>query len=271
MKLSPPDARILGKFTLHHVAGILRPALSAMVGFITLFICWQLLSDYLLPADRRWLLPPPSESFTYILEHFPSFLEASLATGSASALGLFVGALAGFIIAIFFHLVPSFERTLLPFVSTLPAVPIVSIAPLIAVWFGFGLSSRIVIVAFITFFPVLVTVLAGLSSGYRPQREYCLAIGAPLGKRLLYMDLPAALGYFAAGLKAAAPVAVVGAIVAEYVAPKNGLGYLVLTNALRTNVVGVVASALACAGIGLLFVGIVNIMCKVVLARFPAD
>ena len=248
-----------------------RPVGRGVLGLFGLLFVWQLLSTTLLPEARRWLLPPPTAVIPYIVERGTVYWQAGCETALASTLGLLLGALAGLLLAIGFHLSRVAERTLLPFVSTLPAVPIVSVAPLIAVWLGFGITSRLVIVAFITFFPVLVTVLAGLSTGYRTQREYCLAIGAPMAKRLLYMDLPAALAYFAAGLKAAAPVAVVGAIVAEYVAPKNGLGYLVLSNALRTNITGVVASALACAVLGLIFAGFVGLLCRLVLRRFPAE
>lgn len=266
-----PHGIELARKTLRFVTPSQSVVISTTAGLMFVLLSWFLLSTVLLSEESRWLLPPPNQVFLYLLDQHATFTEAAWETGLSSALGLLAGAGAGFLLAFVFHVVPSFGRALLPFVSTLPAVPIVAIAPLVAVWFGFGITSRVLIVAFITFFPVLVTVLTGLSNGYRAQREYCAALGARLSRRLLYMDLPSALAYFAAGLRSAAPVAVVGAIVAEYVSPKNGLGYLVLTNALRTNVVGVVASALACAFLGLFFVGIVNLICRGVLARFPAD
>lgn len=244
---------------------------SAATGFLIVVIFWHLVSSVFLPEEQRWLLPPPGPVLDYLCEHSDLYLSAGFETGGASLWGLLAGSGAGFLLALAFHVVPASERALLPFVSTLPAVPIVSIAPLVAVWFGFGMTSRVLIVAFITFFPVLVTVLTGLSNGYRAQREYCMALGARLPQRLMLMDLPAALAYFAAGLRTAAPLAVVGAIVAEYVSPKDGLGYLVLSNALRTDVLGVIASAVACALLGLAFVGGINVICRGVLVRFPTE
>ena len=239
-------------------------------GFFGVLGIWKL-TNGLMPEESRWLLPAPDEVIEYLVDRPSVIANAAFVTGESSLIGLLAGAFFGLLLGLIFHLIPFLNKSLLPFISTLPAIPVVAIAPLVVVWFGFGLTSRVLIVAFITFFPVLVTVLTGLSQGYRAQREFFEAQGVKWGLRLRYMDGPAALGYFGVGLRTAAPFAVVGAIVAEYVAPRDGLGYLVLTNALRTNLVGVIASAIACAALGLVFVGGVKWLSNQLTKHFPPE
>ncbi len=232
--------------------------------------CWQGAS-LVVPEENRWLLPGPLSVLAYLWNHLPDFGAAAGSTLVPSLVGFAAGAGAGFALAVIFHLLPAISRAALPVVSTLPAVPIVAIAPLIVLWLGFGLSSRVFIVAFITFFPILVTVLTGLSQGYPSQREYLEMQSVPLGTRFLYMDLPASLAFLGAGIRTAAPLAVVGAIVAEYVAPKAGLGYLVITYALRTDVTGTMAAALTCASLGLLFSAAAGILGRSLERVFPGE
>ena len=205
---------------MHAIAGWFRgDAVYWALGSLGVLTIWQL-TNLLMPEASRWLLPPPGEVFGYLGDRPSVVANAAFVTGASSLIGLVAGAFFGLVLGLIFHLVPALNKSLLPFISTLPAVPVVAIAPLVVVWFGFGLTSRVMIVAFITFFPVLVTVLTGLSQGYRSQREFFEAQGVKWGLRLRYMDGPAALGYFGVGLRTAAPIAVVGAIVAEYVAPR---------------------------------------------------
>ena len=254
-----------------HWISLGRDTAFRLGGVVFILLIWQFLSTVGLSEARQWLLPAPLAVFRFCEEHSAELWSAALETSTGTALGLGVGAAVAFILALVFHLIPMLSRTVLPFVSTLPSVPIVAVAPLVVVWIGFGLSSRVVIVAFICFFPILISILTGLSQGYPSQREFFRMQGASLRSRLLYMDLPAAIVFFCAGLRASAPIAVVGAIVAEYVAPKAGLGYMVLTNALRTNVTGLVASAFGCALLGLFFSGVAIGVGKILLRLFPAE
>ena len=248
----------------------LQSAASAVFGFVFV-LCFWYVARFLVTADNRWLLPSPYEVAKLVLTNGTTFLNAAVSTGQATLLGFAVGAITGFCMAIAFHLIPSVGRALLPFVSTLPAIPVIAVAPLVVLWLGFGISSKVFIIAFICFFPVLVTVLAGLTQGYPAQREFLKMQGASRRARFLYMDLPSAVTFFGAGIKTAAPLAVIGAIVAEYVAPKDGLGYLVLTYALRTNTTGVIAAALSCACLGLLFSGFAALSGALLQRRFPPE
>jgi NitT/TauT family transport system permease protein len=240
------------------------------LGLGSLLLIWQI-GAMAIPTYMQWLAPAPLEVGRYLVKNAREFAVALAETALSSSIGLLVGATIGFLLAIAFHLMPPIERAIYPIVSSLPAIPVVAIAPLIVLWFGYELKAKVFIVTFICFFPILVTVLTGLREGYAAQREYLRMQGAPMKATLRYMDLPASLGYFAAGLKTAAPIAVVGAIVAEYVAPKRGLGYLVISYALRTDITGVIAAALTSMLLGLAFAGITSAGAEVMRRRISGD
>jgi NitT/TauT family transport system permease protein len=137
-------------------------------------------------------------------------------------------------------------------------LPKVAIAPLFIIWFGYGLTSKIVITALVCFFPVLVSVIAGFHSTDKDQLDMMKAFGATKWQTLMRLRIPSALVLIFAGLEIAAVLAVIGAIVGEFVGAQVGLGYLVVTLNFSMDVPGVFAVLIVLSAIGLAMHGLMR-------------
>ena len=139
------------------------------------------------------------------------------------ALGVSVATVLGYLVARSLAL----ERVLSPYIVASQAIPIVAIAPLLVIWFGPGLSSKILICALIVFFPVLVNTVVGVRSVPEDLRDLMRSLQATRWQTLKSLEMPAALPVFLGGLRIGATLAVIGAVVGEFVGAKSGLGFMV--------------------------------------------
>ncbi|GAA0531684.1 ABC transporter permease [Paractinoplanes ferrugineus] len=156
--------------------------------------------------------------------------DASRVTALDAALGLLGGTVAALVTALAFALWRPVEQTFLPIAMALRAVPLVAMTPLIALIFGRGLMAVTVIAGIVTFFPVLVNVSLALRSVPRSSMDLMHAYGASPYATLLRVQLPGALPALFAAMRVAAPLALVGALLAEWLATGKGLGYLMLAS-----------------------------------------
>lgn len=143
------------------------------------------------------------------------------------------------------------ERFIFPFIIGLQSVPKVALAPLVIVWFGFGIESKVVLVALICFFPVFVNVIVGMRSVDRSLIDMMRAFGASPQQVLLEVKLPNAAGSIVAGLQVAIVLGLIGAIVGEFIASTRGLGYLIQNAATNLDLGTVFAAVLSLAAIGI--------------------
>jgi NitT/TauT family transport system permease protein len=139
------------------------------------------------------------------------------------ALGVSLATVLGYILARSLHL----ERLLSPYIVASQSIPIVAIAPLLVIWFGPGLSSKVLICALIVFFPVLVNTVVGVRSVPEDLRDLMRSLQATRWQTLKSLEAPAALPVFLGGLRIGATLSVIGAVVGEFVGAKSGLGFLV--------------------------------------------
>jgi NitT/TauT family transport system permease protein len=121
---------------------------------------------------------------------------------------------------------PLAERLLAPYIVASQSVPTVAIAPLLVIWFGTGLTSKILVCALIVFFPILVNTIVGVRSVGRDLRDLMRTFEASRWQTVWLLEIPAAMPVFLGGLKVGATLAVIGAVVGEFVASDRGLGYL---------------------------------------------
>ncbi|HMF69255.1 MAG TPA: ABC transporter permease [Phyllobacterium sp.] len=176
--------------------------------------------------------------------------------------GFVFGVIAGLVIGAMISLIPVLERLVYPYLVALQTLPKVAIAPLFIIWFGYGLTSKIVITALVCFFPVLVAVIAGFHSTDVDQLDMMKAFGATKWQTLIRLRVPSALVLIFAGLEIAAVLAVIGAIVGEFVGAQVGLGYLVVTLNFGLDVPGVFAVLIVLSAIGLAMHGIMRIAAR---------
>jgi NitT/TauT family transport system permease protein len=172
--------------------------------------------------------------------------------------GFVLGVLAGLVMGAMVSLIPVLERLIYPYLVALQTLPKVAIAPLFIIWFGYGLTSKVVITALVCFFPVLVSVIAGFHSTDKDQLDMMKAFGATKWQTLMRLRIPSALVLIFAGLEIAAVLAVIGAIVGEFVGAQVGLGYLVVTLNFSMDVPGVFAVLIVLSAIGLAMHGLMR-------------
>lgn len=190
-------------------------------------VVWELaarlsgLPAFILPAPaavgRRWLLLLADGT---LLRHTSITLGEVLA---ALALGAALATVLGYCVA----KSPLLERLLTPYLIASQAVPIVAIAPLLVLWFGIGLRSKVLIGALIVFFPLLINTVLGLRSVEPDLRDLMRSLRATRWQLLTKLEVPAALPVWLGGLRVAATLAVVGAVVGEFVGADRGLGFLI--------------------------------------------
>jgi NitT/TauT family transport system permease protein len=169
-----------------------------------------------------------------------------------TAAGFIVGALCGLLLGGLIAQSARLERLIYPYVIGFQTVPKVAIAPLIVIWFGYGLSAKVVIAATIAFFPVLANTIAGLRSAPEDQIELMAAFMATKSQTLWKVRVPQALPYILVGLDVAAVLAVIGAVVGEFVSAKEGLGFYILQAGFALDTPGVFAALTLLAVMGIL-------------------
>ncbi len=156
-----------------------------------------------------------------------SLLVHASATLLEVLLGLFFGTLMAVVLGYAIAKSRLFERILAPYLVATQAIPIVAVAPLLVIWFGPGMFSKVLICALIVFFPVLVNTVVGVRAVPKPLHELMGSLRATRFQTLRYLELPAALPILLGGLRIGATLSVIGAVVGELVGADRGLGFLI--------------------------------------------
>jgi NitT/TauT family transport system permease protein len=243
------------------------PPLAALVVMVA---TWEGLARGL--HAPLYLFPPASAVASAAVAQLSDLIVAALVTGRTAASGFLLSALAGALAAIVLSASRVLERALYPYTVFLQTVPIVAIAPLLVLWFGAG-SRAVTVSAFIvSVFPVIANTLAGIRGVDPPLRDLFRLYGATRIDTLIKLELPAALPNLVTGLRVAAGLAVIGAIVGEFVAGFSesgaGLGILILASyrQLRTDLL--FAAVIFAAGLGLALFGAVHVAGYLLLRRW---
>jgi NitT/TauT family transport system permease protein len=189
------------------------------------------------------ILPAPSSIVAALYGGLASGLlvNALFVTLQEIVLGFLLSATLAFVLGTLVSQVRLVEATIYPYVVALQTLPKIAIAPLILIWVGLGMESKIVVAALVSFFPMLVNTIAGLKSASADKLELMHALTASPLKTFFLVKLPEALPYIFAGLQIGIVLAVLGAIVGEFVGAKAGLGYLIIQMNYTMDVAGMFA------------------------------
>jgi len=210
----------------------------------------------------RILLPAPSEIGRQLVaqsemlwaDFQQTFLKSVLA-GFAMGCGL------GFVVAVLTDRIPFLQRGLLPLGNMVSAVPVVGIAPIMVMWFGFGWESKAAVIVVMTFFPMLINTIAGLNASDHMQRDLMRSYGSSYWQTFLMLRLPAALPFIFNALKINSTLALIGAIVAEmFGSPISGMGFRISTEVYKMNVDIVWATIAVAAVAGSAFYGLLALI-----------
>jgi NitT/TauT family transport system permease protein len=203
----------------------------------------------------EYLLPAPSASLARIDLDLVGHV---LATFEEAALGFLIANTLAFASAVVFVHVPLVEQCLFPLAVGLKTTPLAALAPLLVIWLGTGLWSKVAAAVLISFFPTLVNGVKGLKAIEPEARELFECHHASALETFWHLRLPNALPYVMSGLKISTSLSVVGAIVGEFVGASRGLGYLVLVSSYHIETPTMFAAVFCAAGIGLVMFWLVG-------------
>ncbi len=205
----------------------MRPLITA----IGLLLAWELLAWA--AGVPVYILPPPSRVAVVLVERFDLLLEQAAWTATEMILGLVLGLILGAALAVVFAASAGWRRWALPLVIVSQAIPVIAIAPLLVLWLGYGMASKVAMAALVIFFPVVSTLYDGLRRTDSGWLDLAHTMDARPRAVLLQIRLPAALPAFASGARIAAAVAPIGAVIGEWVGASAGLGYLMTQSLAR--------------------------------------
>ena len=203
---------------------------------VAMIVVWEVLCRVL--DVPKWLLPAPSQIAVETWE-IRAILPLHFGATLAAVIGGFVLAVVtGIPLAVLVVYSPFMRRVIFPFLLTLQSVPKVALAPLLLLWVGYGLHSNMIVAATVAFFPIVINTATGLESVDKELLELTRSLDASAARVFWRVRLPWALPYIFSSFKVAITLAVIGAVVAEFVGSDKGLGYLILTSsgAMKTSV-----------------------------------
>lgn len=208
---------------------IIKAGWRPFLVIILLIIIWELLSAFLeIPS---WLLPAPTEIWQEALSGWPNYYHHIWSTIQLSVIGFGIGCSVGFLVAIALHLMPRVKEAFYPLMILSQNIPIIVLAPLLVIWFGFGMMPKIIVITLVCFFPIAVSALDGFRQTSQELIHYMKMAGASKKQIFFKLELPHALPSLFSGLKISATYSVMGAVISEWLGANQGIGvYMTLAS-----------------------------------------
>lgn len=196
---------------------------------LLVLISWQVLIPVF--AIPEWLLPTPLQIGIEAWQSWPDYRSHLFATIRLSILGLLIGVSFGLGVAMCLHLVPKLRGTFYPLLILSQNIPIIVLAPLLVIWFGFGLLPKLIIIILVCFFPITIAALDGFRQTSRELLHYMKMAGATKRQIFWKLEWPHAMPSIFSGLKIAATYSVMGAVISEWLGAQEGIGvYMTLAS-----------------------------------------
>jgi NitT/TauT family transport system permease protein len=234
--------------------------LGALAALIAL---WQLLAAvFSVPA---YLLPPPSTILSELLRNWHAYFSDTVITGIEVIVGFVISVAIGVPTAILLAYSKVFARSVYPLIVTSQTVPKVALAPLFVVWFGFGMVPKVGVAVLIAFFPIVIASVVGFRSVPDEMLQLVRSMGAGRIETFRRVILPYALPSIFSGMKVASTLAVIGAVVAEFIGANGGLGYIIMTAQMNVNVTEEFTGILILSLMGIVFFALLSALERVAL------
>jgi putative hydroxymethylpyrimidine transport system permease protein len=234
--------------------------IAALIGAWELAAQWDLLADAL--DIKPFLVPAPSDVAESLWDDRTLLVENAWVTLQEVVGGLAIALALGYALALALHLSPVLRRAVYPLLVASQTVPVIAIAPVLIIWFGFGIGPKLAIIALVCFFPVTVNTLDGLRAVDSGLVRMMRTLDANRRQILLRVEAPSALPYFFSGAKVAAAVAVIGAVFGEWTAAESingGLGHLILVSQGQLQTARVFAAVVVLSVIAVALVGLIGL------------
>ena len=189
---------------------------------VFILIIWQIICAAELV--QSFMLPSPRKVAEAFVSEFPVLMEHSVVTLSEAFIGLAVGVMLGFVMAVLMDQFDVLYKAFYPIMILTQTVPTVAIAPLLVLWFGYEMTPKVILIVLTTFFPIAVGLLNGFKSADKDSMNLLRAMGAGRWQIFYHIKFPGALSEFFAGLRISVSYAVVGAVISEWLGGSEGLG-----------------------------------------------
>src|SRR5579864_3857791 len=246
----------------------MRKAIAAAIPFlvVTIAVEWMVRAGWI----KAFLVPPPSAIFETVLRDWRELFLALAKTSAGAILGFALSTFVGIAIAVFLSSSRRVQEAFYPYAVFFQTVPIIAIAPLLVIWFGYGMRTVVASAFIVSIFPVIANTLTGLLSTDPALRDLFRLYGASPEVTLVKLRFPAALPQILTGLRVASGLAVIGAIVGEFIGGE-GLGSVVDVARTQQRVDKVFAAVLLASVLGLALFGLINLISAVTLRRWHAS
>lgn len=192
------------------------------ITLVLVLACWQAAVTW--GGIDEWMLPSPLSIVQEAISIWPRLMTQTGATVQLTLLGFVGGSAVGFMLAALLHFIPGVRRAIYPLIVLTQSVPIIAIAPILTMFFGYGQLPKVILVMMVCFFPVSIAMLSGFSNPDAQLRNYLQMIGISKWQMFWRLELPHAIVHLFSGLKIAASYSVLSAIVAEWIGSNKGLG-----------------------------------------------
>jgi putative hydroxymethylpyrimidine transport system permease protein len=234
------------------------------LGLLTLLaLGWQ---GYVRLTDQpRWFMPAPSDVAFELLRSRALLWHHTWTTLQEVLVGFALAFVLGVLLAVVIAASRVLERALFPLLIATQAVPIIALAPVLLIWFGYGMTPKVIVVVLTCFFPIAVSMVDGLRAADPDALALLRSMGASRAQLLRLVRVPAALPSLFSGLRIAAAIAVIGAIVGEWVGASSGLGYLMTRSAAKFQTPRLYAAVFIAAALGVGLFALVSVIERVAL------
>lgn len=234
----------------------MRQSFYSLILVTGLIIIWEIGARI---VDKSFILPSPTKIVSKLWElKVPLLLHHLPVTLSVIAIGLAISLILGICLAICMHLSKTLEKMFYPILITSQTIPIIALAPIFVLWFGYSIWSKVTVTIIITFFPITVGTIDGFRSTSQELKELLQTLGATKRQIFFKLEVPSALPSFFSGLKVAVPMSVIGAAIGEWLGAQAGLGYFSRRMMTQFDGAGVFAPILILSLIGImLFISVV--------------
>ena len=246
----------------------LRKVILALIPFlvVTLALEWLVRAGWI----KAFLVPPPCAVFQTMVHDWPELFGALAKTSAGALLGFALSAAGGIAIAVFLSSSRAIQDAFYPYAVFFQTVPVIAIAPLLVIWFGYGMRTVVASAFLVSIFPVIANTLTGILSTDPALRDLFRLYGASPGATLWKLRFPAALPQILTGLRIAGGLAVIGAIVGEFIGGQ-GLGSVVDIARTQQRTDKVFAAVLLASALGLALFGFINLLSRLALRRWHAS
>ena len=248
------------------VRRVLHNWIPPILMFILFLVLWEVLCKYF--NIKEYIIPAPSKVGTIIISQFGSLIKDTGITMVEAVLGFLLANILSIIIAVGFCHSRWFERSFYPYTIALKSVPVIAIAPLLVLWFGYGLLSKVIMAAIISFFPLVVNATLGLKSVDSEALDLMKSLSASRMQILLKLRFPNALPYMFSALKISSALSVVGAIVGELTGAKEGIGFAILISSYNVDTPMLFAAIIAASLAGILFFALVALIENIIFKKY---